>query len=155
MAENNERILGWDDVIENDSTFTALPAGDYDFTVKAFERARHEPGPKSKLPPCNKAVLTIEVTNGEEKGTLTHNLFLHSRCEGMLCEFFTAIGQRQHGEQLRMNWQTVPGSTGRCKVGSRKWTGNDGEERESNEIKRFYEPAAKKAPQQAYQAGKF
>lgn len=155
MTDNNERVLGWDDTIENDSSFTVLPAGDYHFTVTGFERARYEPGPKGKLPPCNKAVLTIALSGDEGTCTVTHNLFLHSRCEGMLCEFFTAIGQRRHGEPLRMNWQTVPGSTGRCKVGVRKWTGRDGSERESNEILRFYEPAAKAAPQQSFTPGAF
>ena len=30
-----EKELGWDDVIEKESDFTLLPAGDYDFTIKA------------------------------------------------------------------------------------------------------------------------
>ena len=137
-----ERSLDWNDTIENDSTFTLLPAGDYDFTVVKFERARHQPGPNSKLPPCNKAVLTIEVTDGQQRSTVTHNLFLHSRCEGMLCEFFTAIGQRRHGEPLRMDWTKVQGAHGRCKVGVRDWIGRDGQPMQSNEIKRFYEPEA-------------
>ena len=41
---------------------------------------------------------------------------------------------------MRMNWGAVPGSTGVCHVGVRKWTGNDGKERESNEITEFYDP---------------
>jgi len=147
-----ERELGWDDTIENDNSFTLLPAGDYDFIVRGFERARHNPGPNGKLPPCNKAVLTIEVTDGTQRATIMHNLFLHSRCEGMLCEFFTAIGQRRHGEQLRMNWQAVAGSRGRCKVGVREYNG-----KQYNEIKRFYEPKeAERGPARGgYVPGKF
>lgn len=68
------------------------------------------------------------------------NLFLHSKFEWKLCQFFVAIGQRKHGEVMRMNWGTVPGSGGICHVGVRKWTGNDGKERESNEITEFYDP---------------
>ena len=41
---------------------------------------------------------------------------------------------------MRMNWGAVPGSSGMCRVGVRKWTGNDGKERESNEITEFYDP---------------
>ena len=43
------RAFDWNDTIEHDSEFVLLPAGDYDFTVKSFERGRH-PG-SEKLPP--------------------------------------------------------------------------------------------------------
>lgn len=140
MAEN-ERELEWDDVIEKESSFTLLPEGEYDFTVKSFERGRYEPGPTAKLPPCKQATLTLEVTDGEQTATLQHRLFLHSRCEGMLCEFFLALGQRKHGEPLKMNWPAVPGAHGRCKVGVRTWKNTKtGEDMQSNEIKKFLEP---------------
>lgn len=135
-----ERELGWDDPIENDSPeFILLPEGDYDFSVVSFERGRHNGS--EKLPPCNKAVLSIEIKGSEGSTTIKHNLFLHTKTEGMLCAFFNAIGQRQHGERKNMNWNAVPGSTGRCKVGVRKWTNNEGKEYTTNEIKKFYEPA--------------
>ena len=136
-----ERELEWDDTIEKDSAFVLLPEGDYDFTVKSFERGRYEPGPNAKLPPCKQATLTLEVTDGVQTATVTHRLFLHSRCEGMLCEFFLAIGLRKHGEPLKMNWPAVPGAKGRCKIGIRKWTNSKtGEEMQGNEVKRFLEP---------------
>ena len=146
------REFNWDDTIERDSEFVLLPEGDYDFTVKSFERGRH-PG-SAKLPPCNKAVLDIEVTDGMNKTTIKHNLFLHSNCEGMLCEFFTAIGQRRRGEPLRMNWAAVAGSRGRCKVIVDTFTSrNTGEELKSNKIRRFYEPQGAGAPVAAVQTG--
>jgi hypothetical protein len=143
MANNDiGREFGWNDTIQNDSEFEPVPEGDYDFEVVGFERGRH-PG-SDKLPPCNKAVLDIRVTNAAgDSGTVRHNLFLHSRCEGMLCAFFVGIGQRQKGEALVMDWNKVIGARGRCKVGQRKWTGNDGSERVSNEIKCFYDPPEK------------
>lgn len=146
----SEREFSWDDTIQNDSTFEVLPEGDYNFTVKNFERGRHNGS--DKLPACNKAVLKIEVSDGTKSTTLDHNLFLHSKTEGMLCAFFNAIGQRQHGQAMRMDWNKVIGSKGRCKLGIRKWKGNNGQEMESNQINRFYEPDAA-AP--TYQAGKF
>lgn len=129
--------LSWDASIEKDSTFTLLPEGDYAFTVTSFERARHEGS--ARLPPCNKAVLTLEVSSGEQRGVITHNLFLHTRTEGMLCAFFAAIGLRAHGERISMDWGAVQGSIGRCRVGIRKYKNRYGEERESNEIKFFYD----------------
>ncbi|MBR6875501.1 MAG: hypothetical protein IKN00_04340 [Bacteroidales bacterium] len=145
MSEYMNQEIGWDDSISKDSEFTILPEGDYSFTVAKFERARHNGS--EKLPPCNKAVLTLELTDGVHSGTITHNLFLHRKTEGMLCAFFSAIGQRKHGETLAPKWNQVIGSTGTCKVGMREWTGRDGQKMQSNEIRRFYEKEA--APEAA------
>ncbi len=161
MANTNDlgREFGWDDTIEHDSTFELVPAGDYWFTVTGFSRGRHNGS--EKLPPCPKAELKLELTDGQHKTTLTHNLFLHSITEGMLCSFFAAIGQRKHGEQLRMNWQKVVGARGRCKVTVRQWTSRSGNENESNDIAKFYEyDAAQMAvptaqPQGGFTAGSF
>lgn len=137
-----EGELGWDDVIENDSPdFVILPDGDYDFEVVDFERGRHNGS--EKLPPCNKAIVHIRIEGKEGISTIKHQLFLHTITEGMLCAFFAGIGQRQKGERLKMNWSTVVGSQGRCKVGTRKWTNDEGKEMVFNEVKKFYEPEAK------------
>ncbi len=155
--ENTGYELDWNSPIENDSPeLVLLPEGDYSFRVLDFERARHTPGKDGKLPPCNKAVLQVKVTAPEGETTIKHNLFLHSTTEGILCAFFTAIGQRQHGEKVIMNWNAVKGATGRCKVGIREWIGNNGEKRQSNEIKRFLEPEEGTAAKTAgFQAGRF
>lgn len=144
-----ERALDWDDSIEKDGgDFTLLPEGDYDFKVEKFERARH-PG-STKLPPCNKAILTISIESAEGAATLIHNLFLHTKTEGMLSAFFSSIGQKKKGEKVNMNWPMVPGSTGRCKVGIRNWTNNEGKPMQSNEIKKFYAKEEK-----TFKAGEF
>lgn len=163
MAEDMNRVdreLGWDDSIENDyeSSFVLLPEGDYDFEVLSFERGRH--GGSEKLPACNKAILTIEVGGDQAAARIKHNLFLHTKTEGQLCAFFTAIGQRQHGEKLTMNWNAVVGATGRCKLGVREWTNTKtGEIMKSNEIKRFYEPKGEAWPPKdggaTYEQGRF
>lgn len=139
MAEEVGRELGWDDPIENDGPdFTVLPEGDYDFEVLSFERGRH--AGSDKLPACNKAVLKIKLTGPEGTTTLDHNLFLHTKTEGILCAFFNAIGQRKHGERMTMNWTKVVGSKGRCKVVIDTWIGNkDGREMKNNKIQKFYD----------------
>lgn len=155
----NDREFGWDDEIQNDAPdYITLPEGDYDFEVIDFERARHEGS--EKLPPCAKAVVHIKVEGRDEAGNegvaiIRHQLFLHTKTEGLLCAFFMGIGQRKRGEKLRMNWSLVPGSRGRCRVGIREYEG-----KKYNEIKKFYEPAEKPAtqPQQAqmsFEQGKF
>ena len=147
MAEQViDRELGWDDQIERESDFILAPAGDYDFVVTGFERARHEGSPK--LPPCNKAVVSIQISTPEGDATIKHNLFLHTKTEGMLSAFFIGIGQKKHGEPLRMNWNNVIGARGKCKVGIREYKGDDGEIKQFNEIKKFYEPTAPAQTQQ-------
>ena len=129
MTYNNnfEREFGWDDTIQEDSKdFITLTPGDYVFTVTNFERGRHTPNPQNpgKLPACNKAIITLQVETDEGLTTMTHNLFLHSSTEGMLSAFFGAIGQKKHGEPLQMNWNTVVGSTGVCRVRNRTYKDN-------------------------------
>jgi len=139
MAEVFDREFAWDDEIEKDSDFVIIPEGDYTFTVSGFERGRHEGS--EKLPPCPKAIvkLRVDMPDGTTQ-ELTHNLFLHSKCEGLLSAFFVGIGQKKHGEKLRMNWNNIIGARGRCKINVRHWK-NDKGEGDSNDIKKFYDPA--------------
>lgn len=157
--EINERAFGWDDEIKNDGPdFVLLPEGDYLFTVTGFERARYEGG--AKLPPCSMAKLTIRIHGGDKGETsVTHRLYLHSRCEGLLCAFFESIGQRKHGEPLRPRWDELVGAQGLAHVGVREFTKksgpNAGETGQSNEITRFLPPEPKVAPQQSWAQGAF
>lgn len=158
MTENTapDRPLDWDDEIFNESSggdFITLPAGEYPFEVIGFERERFTPGPSAKLPACNKAVVELAIDGGDlGVATIKENLFLHSKTEGILCAFFTAIGQRQHGEKLKMNWGTVNGSKGRAKVGVREYE-KDGEKRTINQVKRYLEPVT--ADGASFTPGKF
>lgn len=143
MSENEERVLGWDDEISNDDQggFEVVPPGTYPFEIVNLRRGQHQPSSSGKLPACPKAELTVRLypQNGDY-ADVKHNLFLHSRCEGMLCAFFLSIGHRKHGEPLRPDWARVIGSRGWCKVAIRDWTSKDGEKRQSNDIKAFLDP---------------
>lgn len=154
MNENRiPRELGWDDVIENDGQdFILLPEGDYPFTVVGLEKARHTPQPGGKIPPCNKAILTIRLqTQDGQTSDQKYNLFLHSSQEWKLCEFFAGIGARKKGEPLRMNWAVVVGATGICHVRVRTFAKRDGSEGKSNDIAKFY--AKETAPE--FREGEF
>lgn len=132
-----EREFEWDDVIEKESgEFVLLPEGDYNFVVEEFNRAHH--AGSDKLPPCKKAILTLRIEAPEGTARIQHHLFLHTKTEGLLSSFFSCIGQKKKGEPVRMNWQTVPGATGKVKVGIRTYYKNDGSKGEANEIKKFY-----------------
>jgi hypothetical protein len=140
---SEEKVLGWDDEISNDDAgnFDTVPSGDYPFEVVDVKRGQHQAKASGKLPNCPKAELKVRVfTSDGEHVDIDHNLFLHSRCEGMLCQFFRAIGHRKHGEPLRPDWSRVIGSRGWCKVTIRDWVGKDGNKYHSNDIKSFIDP---------------
>lgn len=154
---NQERELGWEDEIEKDgSDFVLLPEGDYNFTVKKFERSRF--AGSEKMPACNQAKLDITIHSPEHGDVVIfHTLLLHTKTEGLLSNFFAGIGQKKKGEKLRMNWNTVIGSKGKCKLKIDKYM-SKGEERASNKVQKFYSyeeafPQGKgyQTPSQGYQ----
>lgn len=131
MAEDKGREYSWDDEIVADDEFTILPEGDYYFRVEVVEKARH--AGSEKLPPCNKAIVSIRVFGDQGEAVLKHNLFLHSKTEGMLSQFFSAIGMKKKGEPLKMDFNKAIGKEGKVKIGTREYNGKT-----YNDIKRFY-----------------
>ena len=150
MADS-ERELNWDDEISQESEFTTLPAGDYDFEVVKFERSRSKGS--DSIPPSNMAVLDIKISNGKDSTNVKEYLVLHSKMEWKLSAFFRAIGQKKPGEPVRMNWNAVPGAKGRCKVIVSEYTNDKGEKRTNNKIEKFYDYTAPSAP--SWKAGTF
>lgn len=131
-----ERELSWDDEIqESGPDFILLPEGDYNFIVEKFERARHNGS--ANLPSCPMAKLTLKVDGGSA-GTTTviHRLFLHSKTEGFLSNFFEAIGHKKEGERVKMNWDQVINARGRCKLEINTYM-KDGRELQNNQVKTF------------------
>lgn len=139
IAPDEGRELDWEDEVSSEGAFTVLPAGDYDFEVTAMERARYSPREGAKLPPCNMAVLTLNVGGDQRAARITHRLYLHSSQQWKLHAFFIAIGQGKPDEPLKMHWGQVVGAKGRCKVSVRQYTTDKGEVRLTNQIDKFYE----------------
>ena len=136
MATDN-RIMDWDDVIENDGQeFVVLPEGDYTFTVTNFERGRF-PG-SAKIPACNKATISINIDNDKGVANARFDLILYRTLEWKIASFFRCIGQKKHGEKVVMNWNGIVGARGRAHIKPRTYT-KDGEERQVNDVDRFFD----------------
>ena len=122
----NDGCLDWGDAIEKDGQeFVILPEGDYVFTVVDFERGRH--AGSAKLPPCNKATLTMEVKTADGRtARLRNDLFLHRNTEWRISAFFRSIGRKAKGERLVMDWNHIIGTMGIAHVKPRTYIGNDG-----------------------------
>lgn len=110
-----EREFNWDDEISKDTSFIELPAGDYDFVIDHYERGRSRGS--EKIPPSNMAIVyfNIKGPDGQEV-QLRENYILHSKLEWKLSELFCGVGLKKKGETLRMNWNALPGLTGRARI---------------------------------------
>lgn len=153
---NNNRELGWEDEITKEAEFTLLPEGDYDFEVISMERGRSKGS--EKLPPCNMAIVTLRVTDGRGVTTIKENLILHTSIEWKLSQFFISIGLKKHGEPLRMQWNSVVGKKGRCKVTVESYTDKYGETKKINRVAKYYDyispaPVQTQATATTYQQG--
>ena len=141
---NNDigRELGWDDEISQEMEFELLPPGEYEFTVESMERSRY--GGSEKMAACNAANLTLTIKDPETGSDrkVFDTLYLSSKAEWRLSQFFTCIGQKKKGEPLRPNWNTVPGSSGRVEIEVNKYTDKNGNQKENNRVKKYlpYEP---------------
>jgi len=136
MIENKDMLMDWNDSIETDGQeYVLLPEGDYNFTVINFERGRFPGGPK--VPPCNKASITVQVHHKDGVATVKFDLLLYRSLEWRISAFFRCIGQKKHGEKLTMDWNKVIGSQGRAHFKQRTYTNQAGEEKVINDIERF------------------
>lgn len=141
MSEELGRELDWGDTIQNDGkNFEPVPAGDYDFTIETFERGRSKG--EGKLPPCNMATVYFTIHDRDRDVTIRENFLLHSKLEWKLSELFRSVGLKKEGEPLRMNWQALPGLTGRCRV--KQEPGSNDPSKLFNRIDKLYPKEPKK-----------
>lgn len=137
--KNNNTELGWDDEINNEAGFTDIADGDYDFIVDHYERAKVT-NPDSKYNGSNMAVIYCNIlTEGEPQ--IRTNIILHSKMQWKLAQFFISLGLMEDKEdaKLKMNWNAVGGSRGRCRVIHKPNYNNP--EKEHLEIDEFLKPA--------------
>ncbi len=136
---NTPRALDWDDEISNETgSFLLLEEGDYNFTVTAFERSRF-PG-SAKIPPCNKATLTLEVAADGGTATVKYDLILFSTMQWKTAEFLRAIGQmKPEDTAVRPRWNEMAGAKGRARFITRTYTKKNGGEGKANDVERFYD----------------
>ena len=136
MGNNVNQNIGWNDTIETDGEeYVLLPEGDYNFLVTNFERGSFPGG--AKIPPCNKAIITVQVRTETGLVNVKFDLLLHRSVEWKLSAFFRCIGLKKSGEKLVMDWNKVLGSIGRAHFKPRSYTNTKGDLREVNDLDRF------------------
>ena len=160
MANENEKIIGWDDEILSDGEYsseesTVLPEGNYDFEVIKTEQAWFDGS--TKIPACNMAKVFLRVDGGElGKALCVENIYLLERLEWKAAAFLRAIGLKKHGEPIA--WRQLvhcDGERGRCHVYVDEFTGRDGETKQSNKVKNFFDKEETPKPKKEFKRGAF
>lgn len=152
-ANANAHEIGWEDAITAEGQgFVLVPEGDYNFTVTGFKRGRF-PG-SAKIPSCNKAELTLQVTLPDgEKASIRTDLILWSTLEWKVSSFFLSIGWKKHDVPMPApRWDNLIGAKGRARISVREYTGRDGQAHKANDIEKFLEPVQAPAGQAPAQA---
>ena len=159
MTNSTEKPIGWDDEIQNDGEYSGeesviLPEGNYDFEVIKTGQAWYDGS--QKIPACTMAKVYLRVDGGELGTSLcVENIYLLERLEWKAAAFLRSIGLKKHGEPIA--WRQLvhcDGEKGRCHVYVDEYTCRDGETRQSNKIKNFFDKEEQK-PKKEFKKGAF
>ena len=159
MANTEQKVIDWDDQIQNDGEASfdetmILKEGNYDFEVIKTEQAWYDGS--AKIPACNMAKIYIRIDGGEQgKGFCVENIYLLEKLEWKAAAFLRSIGMKKHGEPV--SWRSLiycDGEKGRCHVYVDSYKGNDGQMKQSNKIKYFIDKE-EQAPKKAFKKGAF
>jgi hypothetical protein len=158
MTEKHEedKGFGWDDPIDptiEGKRNPLLPDGKAKFVVIKIERKREEYGTfgTQNVAHVHMSVASL-VDLDMEPAEMEEKLCLHQDLQWKITQFFTAIGQRKHGNQGKFvpNWKLAEDEgSGECMMKSRKYIPkrgkNQGKELTVNNIDRYLDPAEESA----------
>lgn len=133
MKNNN---LDWNDSIEVEvNEYLLLPEADYNFIVSDFKREK-TPG-SIKFPPCNKAILQLQVKHQNQVVTVYTELILNRVFEFRISSFFRSIGLKKRGKKYIMDWSKVVGAEGYAHFKPRIYIGADHTVHKVNDVEFF------------------
>ena len=139
MNENQQtQVMDWNDTIETDEQkYLLLPPGDYVFKVINLERGYYQGS--DKVPPCNKAVLTLRIDTELGTAYAKEKLYLCRSQEWKLASFFRSINQKKRGERLVMNWDNIQGACGKAQMTQHTYRDKDNNMHTVNQVERYYD----------------
>ena len=144
MANEENKVIGWDDEIVDDGEYSGeesvvLPAGNYDFEVIKTEQAWYDGSPK--MPACNMAKVFLRIDGGDMgKALCVENIYLLERLQWKAAAFLRSVGLKKHGEPIA--WRKLAhcdGERGRCQIFVDDYEDKNGEKKQSNKIKKFFD----------------
>lgn len=142
MADND--FFDYDSEITTDSQgFILLPEGDYIFQVQKVERMTYTGASEKIGYGCPMIKLGLVIQSPQGNTSVEDTLFLKKSMEWKLSAFFRSIGQKQHGQTFKMDWN-IMGKEGRCHLVQESWEGRDGQTKTSNRIGQYLDGSAPK-----------
>ena len=131
-------INAWTWKLTDDSDgYRLLQPGVYRARIKRFEQGEFKGS--AKLSACPRAIITLAVETEKGQQEVNVSLLVHKKLEWRLSQFFRAIGRKRHGEPLQMDWSGLVGLPLKVHISIRSYTNRDGEERQINDVDRFYD----------------
>ena len=102
------------------------------------------------------AKIYLRIDGGElGNGFVAENIYLAEGFEWKAGAFLRAIGVRSHGDKLEFKKLLhCDGERGRCHVYVDEFTGRDGETKQSNKVKNFFDKDEQK-PKKEFKRGAF
>lgn len=142
MTNQNGGFDWGDSVDPKEAPKPLLPEGPAMFTVLSVKRAREQFGKVDKGGGVqNVAKIKMLVVSDVDKSEaeIEENIWLVLNLKWKFIAFFTAIGQRKHGDEgpFVPDWTKVEGAMGRCEINHRSYTNNKNETVTVNNIKAF------------------
>ena len=145
MSEQDQGYaLDWDtlEVVDDGGDFVLLEAGTYPFMVSEFERKRFEGS--AKITTCPKAEIKLIVDAGAQGiVTIVDSLLLHSKTAWRVARFFESLGAPKNPETnaVTMDWNNIIGKNGWAEFGPRTYKNDKGEDRQTNDVKKYLKPS--------------
>ena len=161
MAAEEMKVFDWDDVSSiteeeerGGAETTVLPEGKYPFEVIKVEKAYYDGS--AKIPACNMAKVYMRIDGGElGNGLVVENIYLVDKFQWKAAAFLRSIGLKKHGEDIQ--WRKLvqcDGETGRCEIYVDEYEGRDGQTKQSNKLRKFFDKE-EEAPKKAFKKGAF
>lgn len=117
-----------------------LPEGAARFIVNSLKRTRKEFGKFGTINVAELKLLAVPMGDDKsEPAEIQESLGLHADLQWKITEFFTAIGQRNHGAKGKFapNWAKVDGAAGFCEIAHREVTSKKGTKYKVNSVKKY------------------
>lgn len=143
---NNNGGFDWNDEVDpKEAPKPLLPEGTAMFTVLSVKRAREQFGKVEKgggVQNVAKIKMLVVSDVDASEAEIEENIWLVLNLKWKFVAFFTALGQRKHGDEgpFVPDWSKVEGATGRCEINYRQYTNKDKEIVTVNNIKAFLAP---------------
>ncbi|MDD6696733.1 MAG: hypothetical protein PUE51_00010 [Veillonellaceae bacterium] len=132
-----DKALDWDAEIawEDSPEYVTLQPGNYEFTVKNYDRGHYNGNPEKGKISCNTVKVTVGVDTPQGEAIATNTFYFKQSAVGFIRDFFLCVGLLKKGEAFRPDFDKAIGCKGMAKFSTREYNGKT-----YNNIDRWIKP---------------